>query len=442
MSFKFFLPLILVAGVISATQAQQSYTLPQAIEHGLAHRPDIRVREIGVSIAENEAAKLDSRVLPTVKASFDTRYNAILQTSIIPGVVLGRTEDVQVQFGTAFSTLIGVQANQSVYDPELRYDRAIALARVNTEQQNVAAAQTDTRVAIAEAYYGVLLAQEKVRLDRDNILRTKAYYDQVLAQQANQTALPTDVTRRQLDYLNAQTTLEQDEITLRKSQMALAQRMGLAQEATLPVVADRLESLLADTTSITAEVANAWERRVEMQQEMAQYRVYELNETKYKRQYLPTVSAYGNLFEQHLSNDYNIFKGENWQPYAFVGIQVGVDLFDGFRRKRLANEFALRMRNSETLQERLRLDINYEARITREEMVASLRAVRVARRNYDLAKQLVEVDKVRVQEGTLTPAELQNTEYAVMQAQNGLLGSLYNFLVARLRWQKATGQLG
>jgi outer membrane protein TolC len=297
-------------------------------------------------------------------------------------------------------------------------------------------------VAIAEAYYGVLLAQEKVRLDRDNILRTKAYYDQVLAQQANQTALPTDVTRRQLDYLNAQTTLDQDEITLRKSQMSLAQRMGLAQEAALPVVADRLESLLADTASITAEVANAWERRVEMQQEMAQYHVYELNTAKYKRQYLPTVSAYGNLFEQHLSNDYNVFKGENWKPYAFVGVQVGVDLFDGFRRKRLANEFALRMRNSETLQERLRLDINYESRITREEMVASLRAVRVARRNYDLAKQLVEVDKVRVQEGTLTPAELQNTEYAVMQAQNGLLGSLYNFLVARLRWQKATGQLG
>jgi len=63
----------------------------------------------------------------------------------------------------------------------------------------------------------------------------------------------------------------------------------------------------------------------------------------------------------------------------------------------------------------------------------------LASENYTIAKEILKTDLVRLDAGTILTVEAKNSEYAMLTAQTNYLNGLYQYILARLRLQKALG---
>ncbi len=424
---------LLFSAVQASVFAQTSLTLQQAIEQGLKNRKDLQNQELALKINENELQKIGTRSLPKIDASFDARYNAQLQTSVIPAGVFG-AEARNVRFGTNFNNLLAVNASYDVYNPNTVSDKKIALQNVEIEKVNIQKAQFDLKNAITQAYYSVLLSQEKAKFSRENLARTAKYWEEGKVKFANKTILQTDLDKLVLDKENAQMVAEEDTKNLALSKLYLANQIGAENSVE---ISETMENFLQNTLP---ESAKGVDNRVELKQEQSRIALYQANIDKQNKANLPTVSLYGNWSAQNQSNDFSLAGKNTWFPISYVGAKVSINIFDGYQKRYNRQEYTLRIQQSQNTISKLRNDYNYEKESALTEMQNIAQKLKNAKDNIALAQRVLEVDNVRFKEGKITSAELKNTAYSVLTSQNNLITQYYNLLVAKLKYQKAVGE--
>ncbi len=435
---KYLLLIILFCISKNTFSQQNTYTLAQAIDFGLKNRKDLQNQTISVTIQENEIQKIKSRNMPKVDASLDTRYNTQLQTSVIPAGVFG-ADARNVRFGTDFNTLLGVSATYDVYNPNVRTDKEIALKNIETEKLNIQKTQIDIKQSITQAYYQVLLNQEKLKFTKENQARTQKYLQEGEVKKANGTILQTDLDKLTLDVENVALTMAEDEKNIELSKQYLANQMGTTEKVEIS------EDMSVFITQITTQNLQFdpknTDNRIEIQQEKARIAQFEANINKQNKSIFPTVSLYGNFNLQNLSNQFEPFNVDKWFPFSYIGAKVNFNIFDGFQRKYNKEEYFLKIKQSQNTQEKLKNDYNYELQSALTELKNISQKLTNAKQNILLAQKVLDVDNTRQKEGKITPAELKNTEYALQTAQNNLITQYYNFLLAKLKYQKAVGEL-
>jgi len=413
--------------------AQTTLTLQQAIEQGLKNRKDLLNQEIALKINENEVQKIGTRTLPKVDASFDARYNAQLQTNVIPAGVFG-AEARNVRFGTKFNNLLALNASYDLYNPNTVSDKKIALQNVEIEKVNLQKAQFDLKNAITQAYYGVLLNQEKRKFSSENLTRTEKYVEEGKVKLANKTILQTDFDKLLLDKANAVIVVEEDNKNLALSKYYLANQIGSENSVEISqTMADFMQNALPTNPK-------GVDSRIELKQEQARILLYQADIDKQNKAYLPTVSLYGNWSAQNQSNDFSLVGKNTWFPISYIGARISVNIFDGYQKRYNKQEYTLRIQQSQNSVAKLRNDYNYEMQSAITEMQNIEQKLNTAKENITLAQKIVEVDNIRLNAGKITSAELKNTEYSLLTAQNNLITQYYNLLIAKLKYQKAVGE--
>jgi outer membrane protein TolC len=184
-----------------------------------------------------------------------------------------------------------------------------------------------------------------------------------------------------------------------------------------------------------------FEQRPEIRGEEISIRINELNVQKQKVRNLPTVSAYGNYSALQLSNKLNPFASGTWFPFNYVGIRANIPIFDGKQAKLASNDFVVRQQINRNNIEKFKADFGYEAQNAMKQVEQAKLDINETQKNVALAKQILETDKFRYEKGVLTIADLKNSEFSLQNAENNYLSSVYNFLVANVRYKKAIGNL-
>ncbi|MCU0354833.1 MAG: TolC family protein [Cytophagales bacterium] len=350
-----------------------------------------------------------------------------------------RPEPTAVRLGTNYSLLAGVNGSFDLFNPTTQADKRFGQKSEELEQANTEKLTQDTKQAILQAYYSVLLNQEKARFSAENLKRTEQYLTQGRVQFENRTILKTDLDRLQLDYQNAQVTQAEDEKNLQLSRLYLGKQIGAEANATVEAT-ESLESVMQSLPDVGG-LQNTFTRRVEFKQEQLRLDQSQLNAARQGKAYLPTVSLYGSWNAQHLSNNFEPFAANTWFPFSYAGLRVSATLFDGLLRERTRTEYRHRAEQNRNNLAKLQSDLNYEWESARVQLLNAHEKLKTARDNYALAQSVVQTDNLRFQEGKITAADLRNTEYSLATAQNNLLTNYYNFLVAKIAYQKAVGEL-
>jgi len=411
----------------------------EAVAYGLKNRKDIQNQQLSERIAQTETEKVRTRNLPQVTASADYRYNFQLQQSVLPAGTIRPDAPTVIALGTTYSILAGVNANYDLFNPANRADKIYSQKSTELEEANSQKLTIDTKDAILRAYYSVLLNQEKAKFSAENLGRTERYFQEGKVKFDNKTILKTDLDRLQLDYQNAKVTAEEDNKNLQLSRMYLANQIGAPIHATVETT-ETLESVLQSLPELNG-FQNATEKRIELKQEQLRLEQNQLNFTKQNKTYLPTVSLYGSWNAQHLSNNFEPFANNTWFSFSYVGLKINATLFDGLQRERTKTEYRFRSEQNRNNLAKLQSDLNYEWESARVELQNAHEKLKTAQENYTLAQNVVQTGNVRFQEGTITTADLKNSQYSLTTAQNNLLTNYYNFLVAKIKYQKAISEL-
>jgi outer membrane protein len=431
-------PLItaLIAGV--TCQAQTTITLQEAITKGLAARADVGVQRLEERILTERASQEQGNYLPQLDATFDGRYNVQRPTNVLPGEVIGQPGTQQpIVFGTKWNATAGLSLTQKIYDPNASGKLKLARLDAKVQRSSTAIAEDEARLAIAEAWHQVVLAETGVDLAEAALGRANEAYAEDSARAAQGSLLAIDLERSLLDRGNATRKLERAQRELRLDRERLAQAIGWTEDEP-PTVSTDMSALLADSLSALPS-ANAYVERPELAERQAQLERDSFALRTEKRSWLPTVDLYGSANRQFFSNDFNPTEKGVWFPWTYAGVKLNLPLIDGTSRTHRVREQQLLVEQRTMEQRDLERTLALEARVNIAEYELRRAELKDAMAEYAHSERVLEVDRSRTAQGTLTQASLARTREALQDSTERLYQALYAFLKAGLEVKRSTG---
>lgn len=117
-----------------ASYSQKALSLKEAIDNSLKNHGSNVVYTNEIKIVKSQSREALAAYLPQISGTFTLDDNLKRQTTVLPGAMFGREEDIEVQFGNKFNTTAVLQLEQTIYDQALIYGiKAGAPAKIIAE---------------------------------------------------------------------------------------------------------------------------------------------------------------------------------------------------------------------------------------------------------------------------------------------------------------------
>jgi outer membrane protein TolC len=448
---KYFIlfPLIL-CGLTAQAQDQndiKTLSLQQAIDMAKQLQPAYKNYLLDKTLAAEQTRQQKGKTfLPTVTGNIDLRNNLLLQPIALPGTIFGgpnATNDfVIVQQGTRLNGTAGITATIPLVDA---YNWAVLKTRKLNEEATQTAldkATVDLQVNVTRAYYNALLAQSQLTFAEKDVDRNELLHKDLQIRQQNERALPTDVTRAYLNLSNAKLALQSVRKTLALAKSFLAVQLGLDERALInTTLTDNLDAIVGkpDGSEWQAAPADLAASRVEYRNEEAQSRLNLNTAKEQRRRYFPTVNLVGYVAGLGYANDGTFLDfGRRWAGYSYVALQVAIPIFDGLDKNSQVRQNLMRAQRNRNTMASLAQNFGYETSNARLQLNDALEALRIQQQNVELAQENTRITRVRFAEGRALAQETLDAETTLQQTQANYFTALYNFLIAKLEWQRVT----
>jgi outer membrane protein TolC len=106
----------------------------------------------------------------------------------------------------------------------------------------------------------------------------------------------------------------------------------------------------------------------------------------------PVVGANGTLGFAPAANEINkMFQGERWKPYSYVGLNVGIPIFNGLDVKRSVEQKKLQASQSRNYLDQFNIQFETERTVTYVQIQNALQRFRYADANLQLANNNIEL---------------------------------------------------
>jgi outer membrane protein TolC len=191
-----------------------------------------------------------------------------------------------------------------------------------------------------------------------------------------------------------------------------------------------------------ADITYSYNDRKEFQQVALLEKLNEYNIRRYKLTYIPTVSITGSYNRNAQRNSFNFFKGgEPWFKTTIVGLSIAVPIFDGFARDARIKRAQLELEQVQNNKENLKLAIDNEVEQARLNLRSAVASMDYQRKNMQLAETVYEQTKRKFEAGLGSNLEITTAQTELTTAQNNYYSALYDAIVARVDYLRATGKL-
>ncbi len=456
--FTSFLSLIIGVSVYAQEiDSTYSFNLYEAVEFALKNQKDVLNAQLNVDISREKVHETIGIGLPQISASFDVRDYEKIPTSFIPDFISPAVYDIlydenlipnkvdksgqvfPVQFGTQWSATAGISFTQLLFDPTYLVGVKASKTFRELSEKSLEQTRIDRAIAVTKAYYLVLYVRERKKVVDANDVRlskllndTKALYDNGFVEKM-------DYDRIQVARNNVQTEKENFVKLLDITEKTLKYHIGLPYNTTL-YLTDSLDVREVKRMNDTLELASPTDR-IEYSILKTQESLQEYNLKRYKKQYWPSLFAYGSLSTVAQRTEMNVFDtGYPWYPTTFIGATLNFNLFDGTQREyRIKQEkLALRKIGNELVdfENAVRLEVSSN----RTTLEGALDALTTQEKNLELANSISKSSKIKYEQGVGSNLEVMDAETALKEAQVNYFNALYNALLAKIELDKALGK--
>ncbi|MDB5243485.1 MAG: outer rane efflux protein, partial [Spirosoma sp.] len=130
-----------------------------------------------------------------------------------------------------------------------------------------------------------------------------------------------------------------------------------------------------------------------------------------------------------------------WPNFSTMGLNLSVPIFDGFARKYQSQQKRFTLQKAQNSGILLKNSIDLQQKQAAITLTNGLQTLRTQQRNRELAAEIVRVTRIKYKEGVGSNIEVLNAETSSREAQTNYFTALYDFLIAKVDKDKATGKL-
>lgn len=436
-----------------------TFTLQQAIDYALKNQVKIQNALYDEQIAANKVKEVTGMGFPQINGSFDLKDYLKVPTSFLPDfispIVYGVLMDEKLiaprkigmdglfpaQFGTKYNATAGVTASQIIFNSDFFIGLQAAKTFKELSSKNTQRTKIEISVAVTKAYYSVLINAARMNLLNANVARLKQLMEDTKTMFNNGFVEKIDVDRIMVTYNNLLTEKQKVERFLGLSYILLKYQMGMDQAADL-VLTDKIENIQFQSNDITANEKFDYSKRVEFSLLETQNRLAKLDLKKNKLGYLPNMVLYGTASTQAQRQEFNIFStSEKWYPVGIIGTTINIPIFDGLQKNYRIQQSKINLLKNENDMKFLKQSIDVELTSSKITLQNSVAALDVQKKNIELAEEVFNAAKLKYQQGVGSNIEVLTAETSLKEAQTNYYNALYDALIAKVDYEKASGTL-
>ena len=448
-------------------KALQRLTLQEAVKIALAQNPELAIARLEEDKAAQKVREMRGSFLPHVSASFQYVRNIQAPVFFFPGSLfqigdalqgLGRfivnqnpaelaglqslNNDaglIPIRAGLYNSYTISGNVNMPIIQEDLRHGvRMSEIAQTLSAESSTGARVQKVR-DVKKAYYDVLMAEEQERLLRQSIARSEETLTQVRSLAAKGLATETDTLRAFVNVENQRPLLTKAANGIRAARALLSVTLGLEHSQTIEL-ADSLSPNLQAVSSLAYEAALQQAlTRSDLKQLALRKDLADAEIAANQAGHLPSLAAFGQY--QIISQSDNFEFGKQQFPNSsYVGVQVAVPIFSGFRTDAKVQQATLGKLQAEKQFDFVKNIAQTEVRIglanveeARERITAQERTVQAAERSYKAVRS-------RYAQGLIRQIEVSDADLALAQAKTNYFQAVYDYLVAIADLDKTLGK--
>ncbi|MFW5700629.1 MAG: TolC family protein, partial [Cyclobacteriaceae bacterium] len=168
--------LTIAANAISQERETYSFNLRECIDYALENSYDIKNARLDVQIGKRQVKETIGIGLPQVNGELSYMNNFAIQTVFLPAVFFDSNAEpgapaVPVRFGVQHTSTAGINVSQILFDGSYLVGLQAANVYQELSKRSKEATEEDIAANVMKAYYGVLIAKERLDLMQANFYR-------------------------------------------------------------------------------------------------------------------------------------------------------------------------------------------------------------------------------------------------------------------------------
>jgi outer membrane protein len=441
--------LSLVAMVYSSNAQETnktSFSLQEAIDYSLKHSPNYLNAELDQQNADFKRKEITGMGLPQINGSVDFKDYLSIPTSLLPAQIFGGPEGtfIPVKFGTKYNATAGVSASWNILNSDYFFGLKAQKEFMNLAKISVTRSKTELVSQVTKAYYTVVINRDRVKALDANVAKLKKTYEDTKATNAQGIMFELiDVERLEVSYNNL---LTEQEKTLRLIELAeavlkfqMGYRIGDAITLSDSLGVESNFQELSKSVDIT--------QRPDYKILATQQMLYDLDVKRMKYTFLPSLSLYGSYQYNAQRNDFTFLESSNgdpskkWFKVALVGATLNLPIFTGWQRMNKIEQSKITAFKNQNTLKNLELTAQLEASTASINYTNAYSTLVRQKKNVELAQHVADVARKKYMSGVGSNIEVVNAETDLTNAQTNYYNSVFDIIVAKTDYLKATGTL-
>jgi outer membrane protein TolC len=312
-------------------------------------------------------------------------------------------------------------------------------ASLEYQRKNYEVTEENIRANIYKIYYQLVVSRVQMEQLDANIARAQKLYSDTRALHANGFAEQIDVDRASVQLANMQTEKLKTQSTIDNGYLGLKYLLGMPINDSL-VLTDSLQEDQIKTGVLDDSVYQYRERKdYQSLEQLNKLNAY--NVKRYKFTYLPSASLSSQYAKQAYRNDFSFFGKGDWFSLWSVGLNISIPIFDGFAKDANVKKAQLELRQTTNRLEDLKLSIDNDIQQARNKFRSAILTLDFQKKNMQLAEQVYNQAKKKYESGLGSTTDITNAQTDLKTAQTNYISALYDAVIAKIDFTKATGRL-
>jgi outer membrane protein len=454
--------LLAFAGRTFAQDSTYAMTVKEAVEYATKNSYQVKNALIGIDLQRQQNREITAAAYPQLTGSASASYFPNVAVQSFPnfiaaaaygvlvheGVKTGTGDPivapsdfgfVEAQFGTKYTANAGLDLSQLLFDGQVFVGLQARKTAIQFANKSADVTKEQIKANVYKIYYQLLAGRQQIGTIDANIARFEKLLNDTKEIFKNGFAEKLDISKAEVSLTNLRTEKIKIENRIQTATLGLKMLMGMPLQTNL-MLKDTLPEAIFSEEMLDTQFD--YSQRVEHQQLELNRKLNEYNIKRYRLSYLPSVSLSSSYYQLAQRNKFNFFKsGEPWFPSSSIALRINVPIFDGFAKAARVQTAKLQLEQTNNNLKNLELSIDREISETRINLRSAVATMEYQKKNMALAEEVYNQTKLKYEQGLGSNLEITNSHAELTAAQNNYYAALYDAIVAKVDFLRATGKL-
>jgi len=429
-------------------KAQKTFTILECVNYAFEHNSLLNAASKDTSIAEIGVQRVSGLYLPRINFASAFQYYIARRKLLVEGgsplapSTLPDGKPLAINTGYRNAWFPTVNVNQLIFDPGYRGSYNAALQNQQLQTQALTSFKIDLITGIYKAYNTCRLLEVQSRFLAANIIRIDSLIELTRTKYEKGAGVKIEVNRVEVTGNRMKSELANVRNSHNEALIALQFQMNYLEQDSMILTSEfSIEQIVNKTDSLMQQLLQSNPlTRIETQLLQTQIVLAEESIKIEQSRSKPIVGVDGALGFTPAANDLGqIFQRERWKPYSYIGINVGIPIFNGLDVRRAVEQKKLQASQSRNYLDQFTIQFETEKRSTYNQIKNAFERYRYADANMKLANNNIELLQEAFVNGVADNQDLILGENDLYENQARYYSELLSLMLFEIEGLRVTG---